>query len=35
MAAIGEIRWPPLGRNRWPLTDPLDGKMRQVYLRYA
>jgi DNA replication protein DnaC len=20
MAAAGEIRWPPLGRNRWPLT---------------
>jgi hypothetical protein len=20
MAATGEIRWPPLGRNRWPLT---------------
>ena len=21
MAAVGENRWPPLGRNRWPLTD--------------
>jgi hypothetical protein len=21
MAATGEIRWPPLGRNRWPLTN--------------
>jgi len=20
MAATGENRWPPLGRNRWPLT---------------
>lgn len=20
MAAGGEVRWPPLGRNRWPLT---------------
>jgi hypothetical protein len=20
MAAAGEIRWPPLGINRWPLT---------------
>jgi hypothetical protein len=21
MAASGEPRWPPLGRNRWPLTE--------------
>jgi hypothetical protein len=24
MAAVGEFRWPPLGRNRWPLTRDHD-----------
>jgi hypothetical protein len=22
MSAGGEVRWPPLGRSRWPLTKP-------------
>ena len=22
MSASGEVRWPPVGRNRWPLTPP-------------
>jgi deoxyribodipyrimidine photo-lyase len=32
MAAVGEIRWPPVGRNRWPLTFEallLDGEPAQ------
>lgn len=23
MAVSGEVGWPPLGRNRWPLTRPI------------
>jgi hypothetical protein len=27
MATSGEKRWPRLGRNRWPLTRPLAGRI--------
>jgi len=31
MTATGENRWPPLGRNRWPLTDArANGRRRRL-----
>ena len=31
MAASGENRWPPLGRNRWPLTNLADVRRAAVH----